>query len=57
MEGKGRLECFGEGRGRRIEMEEAVKKKMGEGEEDVENGADPCGLEKPQVASYFINGQ
>lgn len=36
-------------------MEEAVKKKMGE--EDVENGADTCGLEKPQVVSYFINGQ
>lgn len=55
MEGKVRLECFGEGRERKIEMEEAVKKEMGE--EDVENGAGPCGLEKPQVASYFINGQ
>jgi len=26
-------------------------------EEEVENGADPCGLEEPQVARDFINGQ
>lgn len=25
--------------------------------EEVENGADPCGLEEPQVARDFINGQ
>lgn len=26
-------------------------------EEEVENGADPCGLEEPQIARDFINGQ
>jgi len=25
-------------------------------EEEVENGADPCGLEEPQVARDFIMG-
>lgn len=55
MEGKCRAECFGEGRERRIETEDGVKKKMRE--EEVENGADPCGLEEPQAATDFIHRQ
>lgn len=55
MEGKGRAECIGKGRERRIEMEDVGKKQMEE--EEVENGADPCGLDEPQVARDFINGQ
>lgn len=55
MEGKCKEECFGEGREKSLETEDGGKKKMGE--EEVENGADPCGLEEPQEAKDFIHGQ
>lgn len=50
MERKGGSESFREGRGGEGEetWQRTKKKKMEKVE--IENGADPCGLEEPQVA-------